>query len=195
MTNKLKPEMAAIMQPPSVSSETLDRLRTHVRRHRDLKREVEDIEDKLKALKKQLHQMEQKDLPDLFQAAGVDKVGIPAEGNQPAYDAVLKPYYHANIPEEHRAEAFAWLNEHGFGDIVKTIFKIEFGLGEDTPTREFEMLLAKSGTEYAKDMTVPWQTLTAWLKERFEKQDVALPSLSLLGATVGTVVKLKERRK
>jgi hypothetical protein len=195
MTKKMTPEMAAIMRPSHVSDDKLETLRKHVREHRDLLMQVRDAEDALKTLKKKLNDMESKELPDLFHAAGVDSVGLPAEGNLPAYDATLKPYYHANIPEQNRPEAFGWLHQHGFGDIVKTVFKIEFGLCEDAPTQQLQEQLDKLGVEYSKDMNVPWKTLTAWLKERMEKRDTDLPSLSIFGATVGTVVKLKERRK
>ena len=195
MSKKLTSEMAQIMRPREISSDALEELRAHVRRHRELVIEVTEAEERLKVLKNSLNEMEQKELPDLFHAAGVDKVGLPAEGNHPAYDATLKPYYKANIPEGNKPEAFAWLNNNGYGDIVKTVFKIEFGLGEETPTKVLEKELTKMGVDYSKDMTVPWQTLTAWLKERIEKRDGDLPPLSLFGATVGTVVKLKERRK
>lgn len=193
MPSKLKPEVAAAMRRQPVSETTLESLREEVRKHRDLLLQVQDAEARLKDLKSQLYELESKRLPDLFLQAGVDSVGLPAEGNLPAYDAALKPYYHANIPAENRAAAFKWLNDNGFGDIVKTIFKIEFGLGESAPTQKLENQLDALGVAYSKDMNVPWPTLTAWLKERLHKRDTDLPPLDLFGATVGNVVKLKKR--
>ena len=38
-------------------------------------------------------------------------------------------YYSARITDENREEAFAWLDENGFSDIIKNTVSVSFGRG------------------------------------------------------------------
>ena len=198
MPPKISDAVAKIARPVKVNEDKLEALRQVVRRHRDLTKRIEDLELELNVLKKQKWELETKTMPDLFMDAGVDKVGIAAEGNYPAYDAALSPYYHANISkdmtEEQRQAAFKWLEDEGHGDLIKTQLKVDLGLGDRKSAKKVEAFLQKAGIDYSSELGVPWNTLTSWLKEQIEKQE-KIPPLSLIGATVGNIVKLRERKK
>jgi len=43
----------------------------------------------------------------------------------------IKPFYSASIKEEKRAQAYEWLREKGFDDIIKNTVSVRFGRGED----------------------------------------------------------------
>ena len=191
--SKMNDALAKIAQPIKPKEDKLEALRLIVRAHRDLIKRIEEQEEQLKQSMKLKWEMESRQLPDLFEEAGVDRVGIPADGNHPAYDAVRSPYYHANIPAEQKENAFNWLEREGHGDLIKTVVKVELGRGEREKAKEVETLLQELGVDYSRDLGVPWNTLTAWLKEQIEKHG-NIPPLSLIGGTVATVVRLKERK-
>jgi len=193
MSSKLNDAVAAAASSVLPNQDKLEALRLVVRAHRDLQKRIADLEEQLSEAKKTRYKMEMRELPEMFYEVGVDRIGIPEEGNHPAYDAVLQPYYHANIPADQRDQAFEWLQEKGHGDLIKTVVKVELGLRQREVARKVESMLEKLGVDYSRDLGVPWNTLTAWLKEQIEKHQ-EIPPLTMLGATVGNIVKLKERK-
>lgn len=197
-------DIAALMEADAAPrADKLDKVRDAVRRARDLQAEIKDMEELLKERKKQLLTVTQRDLVDIFDDANVTDIGIPKEGNQPGFRAVLKPFYHANIAadwsDERRAAAFSWLDENGHGDIIKDTIVVEFPRG--TRERQLKVMswLDKEKISYSQALAVPWNTLTSLIKTLTEKMRVAqadgrevtpLP-LETLGATVGRVVEVK----
>jgi hypothetical protein len=133
---------------------------------------------------------------------GQDRIGLEAHG----VDLVKEAYYHANIaadwPEEKRQIAFDWLVSSGNEDLIKTTFTMQF------PRKMFDVAVwlkkqvAKlkfpgkgkeiEMPEAVVTLGVPWNTLTAFVKEQIEK-GAELP-LETLGATVGWIVKVKQRK-
>lgn len=176
----------------TIASDKLDQLREAVRSYRTLLNALANLEEDVRAVKMRIDEMQSKILPDLFHQANVDRVGLPKEGNHPAFDAVLQPYYHARIPKENQEEAFTWLEDHGHGDLIKTTMKVELGRGERELAKKVQEALKKMGVDYSQDLGVPWNTLTVWIREQIEKHQS--PPLALFGAIVGTIVKLKERK-
>jgi hypothetical protein len=129
--------------------------------------------------------------------AGIDHIGLPAEGNRPAVDLELRPYYRAHIaanwPEEKREAAFQALRDAGHGDLIQ--YEISVRLSRE------EHQLAYSIIEALRDQfqihpeikeSVHWKTLTAWLQSQFEDHK-PLPPLEVIGADIGRVAKFKER--
>lgn len=176
------------------SDDTLERLRAAARTVRDLRRTAEDLTERLRETNAAVLDWEQRRLPDMFVEAGVDSVGLPAEGNLPAYDAALKPYYHANIPVDQQDAAFAWLDKAGHGDMVRYVITVSLGKGEDATAKKVMAGLDKAGVSYETKRGVPWNTLTAFVREQVEKYKTT-PPLALLGATVGQIVQLKPRKE
>ena len=174
-------------------NDRLDHVRNAVKKQLALQQRIADLTEESKLLSKQLTDMAMRELPDLFNEIQVDKVGLAAEGNQPAYDAVLSPYYHANIPQDRQTEAFAWLDKEGHGDIIKNVITIELGRGENEKAEQITYMLDEFEIEYTRKLTVPWNTLTAFVREQVEKYN-RIPPLDILGAVIGQIVKLKERK-
>lgn len=202
------------------AEDSLERVRVILRTARDKDREVNDLETRLKEVKAQVLELKQKTLPDLYDEVGIDNLGLPAEGNLPAYDCKLENFYHANISadweEEKRQAAFSYLddltvaevipgkkNKDGSpatrqvsanaGDLIKTTYTVLLPRGNRKKALDVEKALQKLGVDIVSKLEVPWNTLTAWVKEQVEKHNTT-PNLEVLGATVGRVVKLKERK-
>lgn len=213
MSTKPSAALAAAMSrdaQQSVPEDKLEAVRKKLREFRDQQQIKAGLEERLKQVNIALFETEHKTLPDLFNDVGIDKLGLPAEGNLPAYDADLSPYYKASIsaewPEEKRAEAFKWLDDNNHGDIIKSAYVILLPRGARTIALALEKAikglkarlpgkktLQKVDVDYVVKLEVPWNTLTAFVKEQVEKGEA--PPLDVLGATVGEIVKLKPRKE
>lgn len=166
------------------------------------RRAVEALEAEIKKKNERIRQLEFVDLPAYMKQIGQDIVGLP---DQDA-DIRLEAFYHANIkadwPEEQREAAFAWLEKHGHADLIKTTVSFTF------PRRALEKArwlvamtgllrdkLLEQGAEFPEattKMEIPWNTLTAWLREQTESSK-SVP-LEIIGGEVGTIAKIKERK-
>lgn len=179
------------------SEDRLEKIRGVMRRARDLDALIADLSDRLAAASGELSGLTTKNLPEMFEAVGIDHLGLVAEGNLPAYDADLRPYYSANIaagwPEERRERGFGWLESEGHGDLVKRTFTVDLPRGSEREAEKLRKALAKTKLAYAEKKGVHAGTLTAFVKEQVEKHGTT-PPLDLLGATVGKIVKLNKRK-
>lgn len=200
MAEKTQPDAALFDAMASddrgVTDDRLEALRDAARKQRKMKADVVAAEVVLKNAKDNLFELEHVELPDLFDKVGVDHVGVSDDSGK--YDAILKPYYRANIsadwPDDQRSEAFKWLDDNGHGDLIRSVITIELGRGDVKLAKAVGNYLDKRGIPYQQRLGVPWQTLTAFLKEQIE--DVGtIPPLDILGATVGKIVILKDRKE
>lgn len=156
--------------------------------------QIKQLEETVAALKEERKVITQRTLPTFLDSIGMDRVGLPAQG----VDIVVENYYHANIPPEHEAAAFNWLDENGHGDLIKLTLTVALAKGDyETGKKLLErieayLLAAKVKATVSSKLGVPWNTLTAFVKEQ-TTAGVALP-LELLGATIGRIVKIKTRK-
>jgi hypothetical protein len=171
----------------------LDRLREKVKEVREIEFERASLAERSKELGTRLYRIQTEELVDLFDAAKVDNVGIPEEGNLPAYNMEVGWIIKANIgtPLEPKVEdygkAITYLKKAEPG-LLKTTFTLDFGLGEDEARKGFEKLLKENGYHYSSSFGVPWNTLTSWVKEQHEAKKT-LP-LKLIGATIERTARL-----
>lgn len=189
--------------PPKTAKASPDRVekvRSALRQWRSLQKTKEDLSEQLKQTNISIRELEFQKLPDLFREAGIDKLGLPAEGNLPAYDSKLEPYYKANIAAdwdpERRAAAFAALRKAKAGDLIKTVITIQLGLKTEALRKAILKALQALGLtseHYTIEEAVPWKSLTSWVKDRIEKHKT-IPPMETLGAEIGSIVKLKQRK-
>lgn len=188
--------LASLSDNADVDSDRLQHLRNKVVEAKELELQIDDLSTKLSELKHKLQEIHFKVLPDLFDEIGVDKIGIPATGNLPAFEAKCQPYYSANISAnwdpDKRTDAFAYLTEVGAGDLIKTSVALDFARDEREKAVELADKLKEEGLRPNVKETVHSQTLTAWLKEQVEVNNT-LPDLEKIGGQVGRIVKIKDK--
>lgn len=188
---------AATANQKIVPQDKLERLKAEAAKTRELEFEVAELQERLNEKLEELNILMTKTLPDLMEEAGVDSVGIPAQGNYPAWDARLRPFYNANIasswPEEKRLEGFNYLTKIGHGDLIKTEIKISLPRGALKKAQTLVKQLAKQGMNAVMEQNVHSQTLKAWLKDQIENH-AFMPDLEKIGASVGKTVKPEKRR-
>jgi hypothetical protein len=183
---------AATPKPPS--KDRLDKARDKIKQLRELELKNAELAETISENSRTIKVIKEKELVDLFDAAEISSLGIEASGNLPAYEVEIKAYYHANIPEENEPKAFAWLTKQGHGDMIKGVYSVAFGMGEEKKRLAFEKILQKGKYQYSYKFGVPWNTLTAFVKEQIEEKKKE-PPLKLLGATVGRVASLVKAKK
>lgn len=87
---------------------------------------IVELEESLKALKEAHRKIQEGDLPEMMEAAGVDSFAT-RDGRTVALDVET----YANISKDNQADAFGWLRSTGNDDIIKRTITVEFGKGED----------------------------------------------------------------
>lgn len=122
---------------------------------------IESLEgalDEAKAFERQLAQI---DLPNLMVELGVSDFRLES-GQRVSVSRDIT----TNIPLHRRQEAFAWLEEHGYGGIIKSSVTVEFGRKEINEARRLQDHLSQEGLSAELKEEVHHSTLKAFVKER-----------------------------
>jgi|TARA_R110002020_G_scaffold366158_2_gene578258 hypothetical protein len=150
--------------------------------------EVETLEKALKVAKQDLLKISDEDLPAMLQEIGMTNFEL-TDGSK----VEVRATYGAHIKVDSKAEAFEWLRDHGFDDIIKNQVTCVFGRGEDQSAVTFMNMAAKEGYEAQQKEEVHPSTLKAFVKERVESGS-DFPE-ELFGAYVGQRATLKKGKR
>ena len=126
--------------------------------------DIQDLEEKLGQLKASYRQLSEVDIPNMLSELGLSEITL-ADGNKIS----TATYYSARISEEKRDEAFTWLNNNGFADIIKNTVSVSFGRDEDDSARKLVDSLEDNGYTTAQKQWVEPMTLKAFVREQVEK--------------------------
>ena len=152
-----------------------------------LQEEISVMEGLLKDKKKALLEITDGQLPDALEHMGLEKFTL-TDGSEIA----PKVFYGASIPRDRRDEAYEWLRDHEFGDLVKNNVTVTFGRGEDETAKEFIELCGAKGFMPNQSEKVEPMVLKAWLRERVEAGD-PIP-LDLFGAYISNRATIKRSK-
>jgi hypothetical protein len=209
MDQQPSPELLAAAEAETPREDRLDVIRAKVARVRDLRLQVQDLQEQVTAANKEINDLQFRDLPDLFSIARIRVIGLEASGNLPAYDAAVKPFYKAGISaewEDHRREeGFAVLQDLGGEGLIKSVVTIELDRGDIDKlallTSQLDQIFAAydelQSVSYKVGMAVHWGTLTKWLRERYEakpKRELTPGQLEKIGGTATVIVEVKPRK-
>jgi hypothetical protein len=192
MPDDLLSEMAA---DSAVHPDKLDRLRSNelegvsrlANEAAELEQDIAVVEQDLKDKKKALYKITDEQLPQVLEAMNLQKFTL-TDGSEIS----VKPIYAASIPKDRRVEAYQWLRDHEFGDLVKNNVTVTFARGEDDIAKDFVGLCSKKGFLPSQVEKVEPMTLKAWLRERVEEGD-AVP-LDLFGAFISQRATIKRSK-
>ncbi len=169
-----------------VSDDNLKDIAGLARRAKLLEKEVTDLEAVLKERQGQLRKILEETLPEALTTLGLTSFKM-----EDGSSIDVKPYYSASISAERKGEAFAWLREHGFGDMIKNTVSVQFGRGEDEKCNQLIDDLALKGLPVEQAEKVEPMTLKAWVKEQVEKGN-DIPS-ETFGIFIGNKAKIKSK--
>ncbi len=149
----------------------------------DIQKEVSALENQLKKKKEQELKLSEQDIPNLMQKAGAASIKL-TDGTA----VEIKPYYGARIPASRTEEAFDWLRENNYADLIKNNVTLTFGRNEDNMAKSLVDDLRNKGHNVKQAEKVEPMTLKAFVREQIEKgKDVPA---DLFGVYVATRTKL-----
>ncbi len=120
------------------------------------------IEAELAAAQADYLRVDREDRPELMREVGLTKLTLTA-----GTEVTLTEEVTAAITEERRAAAHAWLREHNFGGLIKTLLTVPFGRGEEEEARRMAERIAEEH-ECSLDEKVHPMTLKAFVREQVE---------------------------
>lgn len=183
------------------SDKELESLGDAARKYVELEQRKALLDAEMKTLNAEILEYKHKTLPDIMTGLDMDHYGLASAG----VDIELGDYAKANISadwDEERQEAgFKHLEELQVGDIIR--LQVSYSFGKDQYDEAKKLVELVAAVAEAEDIgieiptptvkkSVPWNTLTATLKE-LHKKGVAV-DLEKIGGVIGKVVKIKERK-
>jgi len=155
---------------------------------RDKEQLISDLEQTLKEVKKQLIKLTDEEMPSMLAEIGMSSFALD-DGST----VEVKQTYGASILVEKRPEAYEWLRDNGYDDIIKNTVACQFGRGEDDQASAFAAFAQQQGYVPDQKTEVHPQTLRAFVKERCEAGE-EFP-MELFGAWVGQRAVIKRGKK
>jgi hypothetical protein len=143
------------------TDEQLKTISALAKRMKELTDDVNRCKQALNIAEKKLTQIVNRDLPDAMSAAGLESFKT-SDG----LNVSIKGDVYASISKERRDEAFAWLEEHGFGSIIKKTVECPFSAGQDDAVAALVESLKKQEVDYAVSEGVHTNTLKALVREQ-----------------------------
>jgi len=187
---------------PSEPTDGLSVCQRACERLRDLALLKKQLEDELKQVNIAINKMQFEDLPSTFEKYHqMSAFELRANGNMPAMRVSLEEYYRANIlaswDQDRRERAFEFLEKRGLGDLIKHELVVHIGLGEEKLYARVVRALRKVSGVVVQDIkSVPWNTLTSWLREVYESgEELGTDELDLIGGTVGKQVIIRAKKE
>tara|TARA_R100001460_G_scaffold88986_1_gene130512 strand:- start:129 stop:710 length:582 start_codon:yes stop_codon:yes gene_type:complete len=155
---------------------------------RDKESRISDLEQSLKEEKKALIKLTDEEMPSMLAEIGMSSFALD-DGST----VEVKQTYGASILVEKRPEAYEWLRDNGYDDIIKNTVACQFGRGEDDQASAFAAFAQQQGYVPDQKTEVHPQTLRAFVKERCEAGE-DFP-MELFGAWVGQRAVIKRGKK
>ena len=149
-----------------------------------LEKEILELETSLSERQDNYRKLTEETLPEAFAELGLKSFAME-DGSK----IEVKQFYSATVSKAKQAEAFAWLRERGYDDIIKNTVTVRFGRREDELCARLLDLLSKQGFPAEQNEKIEPQTLKAWVKEMLTTGR-EVPS-DLFGVYVGNKASIK----
>lgn len=169
-----------------VDEDGLSKVASLVRKQLVLEQRVIDLETELKATKAQLDSVSGDLLPAALSEHGLSQLKM-ADGSEVS----VSRYYSASIPKDRTEEAFGWLQQNDFADIIKNQISTSFGRNESNRANELFGRLEQEGYVPSQKQWVEPMTLKAFVKEQVESGR-EIPS-DLFGVFIGEKAKIRRK--
>jgi hypothetical protein len=148
----------------ALADDQLSGISALAKRAKQLEKELDEMELEFKKRKDQYRKMIEETIPEALSSLGMKSFKMD-DGSS----IEVKPFYSASITEARRAEAFEWLREHGFDDIIKNTVSVRFGRGEDELCARLLNQLGETGFPAEQAEKIEPMTLKAWVREQVER--------------------------
>ena len=147
-------------------------------------KEIDDLEILIKTKKESLRQKNEH-IVQLMEERGVTSIKMK---NGQAVE--IKPFYTGSISKDKQEEAFQWLRDKGYDDLIKNQVVIKFGRAEDEKANKLFTDLANQGLDTDRSVKVEPMTLKGFIREMIESGK-ELP-MDTFGVFVGHKINIKK---
>lgn len=148
-------------------------------------KEIDEAEAALKKLKSVYHKNITETLPDLMAEFGISGFTL-SDGSSIS----VVPTVGAHISKAHQEEAFSWLRENGFQDLIKSDVSMSFRKGEDGRRADFIELAESQGLAVSTKESVHPMTLKSFVNEEVVVNGRNVPT-ELFGVFTGQKAVIK----
>lgn len=121
------------------------------------------LEEKLKTAKERRQHIIEFDIPEIM-----DEIGMAEFKLSNGKKITIKDIIAASIPVSCKDDTFSWLEEHNYGDIIKTQLQIKFNREEHEKAKELARDLMGEQYNVSVSSAVHPQTLKSFVKEQLE---------------------------
>ncbi len=152
-----------------------------------------DLEDKVKTLKLELKETEQK-LREISQdllPSAMQEHNLKTLQTEDGHEISVADFVSAHITEANRKDAHEWLTSNGFGSIIKNTVTASFGRNEDNHAKDLLADLQSRGMTVTNKVWVEPQTLKSFVKEQTGKGE-NIPH-DLFGVFLGLIAKVRRK--
>jgi len=149
-------------------------------------KEIDDLEILLKTKKESLRQRNEH-IVQLMEERGVTSIKM-----KQGQSVEIKPFYTGSISKDKQEEAFQWLRDKGYDDLIKNQVEIKFGRAEDDKANQLFTDLANQGLDTDRSVKVEPMTLKGFIREMIESGK-ELP-MDTFGVFVGHKINIKKAK-
>jgi len=167
-----------------IKNEDLSSVGALAKRAKELQAEIKELEDTMEERMQQQRKLLEETIPAMLQELGMSDFTM-ADGSK----ITVKPFYSASIKDDNRAQAYEWLRDNGYDDIIKNTVSVRFGRGEDGLCDTLLNQLREQNYPVEQAQKIESQTLKAWVREQVERGST-FPT-ELFGVYVGQKASIK----
>ncbi len=128
--------------------------------------QLDDLQQKEKDLKEEIRQISEDTIPSILEELGLEKIILKS-----GETISTKMDVSASISKDNLPVALEWLDNHGYGDLIKTKTVIYFTREEREAALKKAEELSNEGYDVILDENVHPMTLKSWIKERLSDGD------------------------
>jgi len=168
------------------TGDTMQRMRAMASEVIAQERLVEELEENLAEIKKQLNKLKMIELPDLMAECGMSELKT-----DDGVTIKIEDFVSGSLPKDFdkREAAISWLEDHDAAGLIKTELTLAFEKSQHNEAMSLAAELHERGYDSAAKMGVHPQTLIAHVKERLRKGEEV--PLEVLGLYAGRTAKIK----
>lgn len=163
---------------------SLDKMTTLARTLLGFDEAIERKELELKNAKERARTLREETIPSAMQELGLEKLTLST-----GQEITIKQDVYASIPKSDKEKAFQWLQDNGFGGLIKLDVNTKFNREDGLAAADLYNELSAKGLVTSLTQNVNTQTLKAFLREQISK-GANIP-LDLFGARPVWTTKIK----
>ena len=173
------PDQSDVIDPIKLSEE--------IEKLKSIQSEISAAESKVKELKEQEKVQSNVVIPKIMEDMNLSTVR-----HKDGSEISIKKIFSATIKADKKAEAYNWLRNNGYGDIVKNDITVTFGRGEENKAMAYATLAKGQGYEPSQKESVHPSTLKVVMEE-FKSKGNEIPE-ELFWTFDGNQTKVKSKK-